>query len=125
VFRQSDILVYATFADPFFEGLFTNKILEYHGAGKPIVFAGRGDTADLIWAAGSGVVVAPMDAAAMAAAYAELAADPAAARAMGRCGKAYIIRHWRREITFNNWRLVVDVARRHLHKAATPDGARL
>jgi glycosyltransferase involved in cell wall biosynthesis len=113
VFRRSDILVYSTIDDPFFDGLFTNKILEYHGAGKPIVFSGRGDTADLIRAAGSGVVVPPKAAAAMAAAYCELMTDPAAAAAMGHGGKAYIMRHWRRETTFKHWRPVVELARRH------------
>lgn len=112
IFRCSDILVYSTPDNRFFEGLFTNKILEYHGAAKPIVFAGRGDTADLIRKARSGMVVAPSDAAAMADAYRQLITDPATAKAMGRSGQRYIIANWRREIRFVNWRRVIEAAKK-------------
>ena len=114
IFRRSDILVYSTPDDSFFEGLFTNKILEYHGAAKPIVFAGKGDTAELIEKAQSGLVVASSDAAAMAAAYSQLIADPDAAESMGRSGRNYIIENWRREIHFERWRQVLEAAEKDI-----------
>jgi colanic acid biosynthesis glycosyl transferase WcaI len=69
------------------------RALNAMAAGVPVVYAGRGEGAELVRAAKAGIVTPPGDGSALAAAIRQLMADPAAARAMGESGKAYIARH--------------------------------
>lgn len=103
VFRRVDALVHSFFDSEFFDCAFPNKIFEYHGAGKPIVFGGRGDTADLIRAAGSGIVVEPENSGQMAEAFRFLAANPKQAAGMGQAGLSYISNNYRRDAVFKKW----------------------
>jgi glycosyltransferase involved in cell wall biosynthesis len=69
------------------------RALNAMAAGVPVVYAGAGEGAELVRAAGAGIVTPAGDGSAIAAAIRQLMADPAAARAMGDAGKAYIARH--------------------------------
>jgi len=69
------------------------RALNAMAAGVPVVYAGAGEGAELVRAAGAGIVTPAGDGLAIAAAIRQLMADPAAARAMGDAGKAYIARH--------------------------------
>ena len=69
------------------------RSLNAMAAGVPVVYAGAGEGAELVRAAGAGIVTPAGDGSAIAAAIRQLMADPAAARAMGEAGKAYIAHH--------------------------------
>jgi len=110
IFRRCDALIHAFPATPFFAYALPNKIFEYMGAAKPVVFGGIGDTADLIAAAGCGLAAAPDDPAALAAACRRLADDPEEAARMGARGRGYILAHYLREDVFARWAEVIEGA---------------
>ncbi len=116
VFRKADILVYSTMKDRFFDGLLTNKIFEYHGAAKPIVFAGRGTMAKMIQTAGSGIVVAPEKYMDLAEAILSLSKNMNIAKKMGLAGRSYIVTHFQRDIVFSGWQKVIDLAEENAHR---------
>jgi glycosyltransferase involved in cell wall biosynthesis len=72
----------------------STKIFDYMLAGKPVVFAGEGDTADLIEAARAGIVVKPEDHRGLADAVAALYKDPVSRAIMGRSGSRYVSAHF-------------------------------
>lgn len=78
------ILLYPT--DTFFQGTLASKIFDYLAMGKPVVFAGSGDTATLLEESGAGVVVPAGDARAVAQAITRLARNPAERRRMEASG---------------------------------------
>lgn len=110
VFRLASALVHSFSNSDLFRYALPNKIFEYHGAGKPIVFAGKGDTADLIRMAGSGIVVEPENPQEMAQALRHLAANPEKARSMGEAGLVYIQKHYQRQVIFLEWANVLEKA---------------
>ena len=76
-----------------------SKTLSYLAAGRPIVMAMDGASADLIRAAGAGLVVRPGDPAALAAAIREMMRRPPTDReAMGARGRAWARSHLAREV---------------------------
>lgn len=82
---------------PLFAGALPNKTFDYMGGGKPIIAAvPAGELSLLVRKACCGVTIAPEDPAAMAAAIATLADDPAAGAAMGAAGAAYVRAHYDR-----------------------------
>ncbi|HET9251877.1 MAG TPA: polysaccharide deacetylase family protein [Candidatus Eisenbacteria bacterium] len=85
------------------ESAMPSKILEYMGAGKPILFAGKGEGADAIHKAGSGLVVPYGDTARFQECLADLVRDPAARRQMGENGRAWVQRHRVREQVNAEW----------------------
>lgn len=104
---QEELKLYLSAADVctnlFYRGEFWSKVVghkifDYLQAGRPIVFAGIGDTADLIDETGGGVVVPPEDPRALADAIRELAANPNRTADMGINGRTYLKRHYHREI---------------------------
>ena len=54
---QLDICVHLYPKKKLFEGALASKIFDYHALGKPIIFCGSGDTAELLQKSGGGVVV--------------------------------------------------------------------
>jgi glycosyltransferase involved in cell wall biosynthesis len=107
VFRKSYALMQAFWDSEFHKCIFTNKIFEYHGAGRPIVFAGNGDSAELVQIAKSGLVVEAEDPEAFADAVLQLVSDRNLAEQMGQSGKQYITRHYAREEVFEKWQHVL------------------
>ena len=80
--------------DPLFAITIPSKTQTYLAIGKPILMGVRGDAADLVRAAGAGIVFAPGQAAALAQAAGELQEMPEAARQrMGDAGRAYYEAH--------------------------------
>jgi len=80
--------------DPLFAITIPAKTQTYLAIGKPILMGGRGDAADLVRAAGAGIVFAPGQAAELAQAVDELLAMPESAREkMGGAGRAYYEAH--------------------------------
>ena len=83
---------------PLFEATRPSKIFPVMASGRPIVFSGKGETAQLIEGAGAGLVTAPEDPDALAAAFSRLAGDDALADRLGRNGRKYVEQHltWRK-----------------------------
>ena len=108
VFRSSFALLHAYTPSPLWDYALPNKIFEYHGAARPVIFAGGGDIKNLIETADSGLVISAGDAPALAAAIKELAASPEKADQKGTNGRAYILEHFSREKIFKTWRVVLE-----------------
>jgi colanic acid biosynthesis glycosyl transferase WcaI len=72
------------------EGARPAKALATMAAGRPILYAGRGEGADLVRSAEAGIAVPPEDPEALGAAIRALAADPAEAARLGANGRRYI-----------------------------------
>jgi putative colanic acid biosynthesis glycosyltransferase WcaI len=85
---------------PIFDEALPTKLLEVMAAARPVVLAGRGESAALVRAAGAGVVVPPGDAAALADA---LAALPADAARLGAAGRAHVEAHFTVEELLDRW----------------------
>ncbi len=81
---------------PLFRTTYPNKVFDYMAAGRPTLLAIDGVIRQVIEEAGGGLFVPPGNAAALAAAVAQLADDPAAARAMGEAARAYVVQHFNR-----------------------------
>lgn len=69
---------------------FSNSILEYMAAGKPVVATNVGGAAEVIRQGENGFLIEPNDDAAMADRIVELLEQPAVAEAFGKCGKQRI-----------------------------------
>ncbi|MFV2176573.1 glycosyltransferase family 4 protein [Actinomadura sp. LOL_016] len=72
--------------------------LEASATGLPVVAGDSGGAPDAVLDGETGVVVPGRSVARVAAAVADLLADPARARAMGEAGRAWVEREWRWEI---------------------------
>jgi glycosyltransferase involved in cell wall biosynthesis len=62
--------------------------------GKPIIFSGEGEGAEMVCCAECGIVVPPGDADALAQAVLELAHDPERAQRLGANGRAFVEREF-------------------------------
>jgi putative colanic acid biosynthesis glycosyltransferase WcaI len=85
------------------EGVRSAKLFVMMAAGKPIVMAGRGETAHFVEAAEAGIVVPPEDPPALATAIRTVLDHPAEAAAMGRNGRAFVVRHLEWSTLVRNW----------------------
>lgn len=108
VFRRAGALIHSYYDDGFFEGALPNKIFDYHGSGRPVIFAGRGSSAELIEHAGSGVVVPPERADKMAEAIEALAGDTELADRMGRQGRQFVTENYARRTLFLRWNHILN-----------------
>jgi glycosyltransferase involved in cell wall biosynthesis/peptidoglycan/xylan/chitin deacetylase (PgdA/CDA1 family) len=79
------------------------KVLEYMAAGKPVLFAGTGEGADVVREAGAGLTVPYGDACRFRDCLRELASDQAARRQMGENGRKWVERHRVRERINESW----------------------
>jgi glycosyltransferase involved in cell wall biosynthesis len=77
---------------------YPNKVFDYMAAGRPVVLAIDGVIREVVEAAGCGTFARPGNAEALAQAIASLAYDPAASRAMGLAGRAYLEQHFNRAL---------------------------
>jgi glycosyltransferase involved in cell wall biosynthesis len=115
--RSIDVLSVPTaYQEP--KGIF---VLEAWAAGVPVVLPAHGAFPELLATTGGGRLVAPGDPAALADALAELLLDPAAARALGECGRLGV------EQIFSAGEMAaqtLDVYRRFLRSTTRPVVAR-
>jgi glycosyltransferase involved in cell wall biosynthesis len=89
------------------------SILEAMALARPVVTSDVGGAGEAVVHGETGLVVAPGDTAAAAAALAKLAADPAAAKAMGERGRARQREHFDGEAMVDGyWRALEEVATR-------------
>jgi len=75
-----------------FRKVLPSKIFEILGGGVPIICSVPGQAAELVARSGGGLVIPPEDPAALADAIRALRANPERLRAMGRAGRAFVLR---------------------------------
>jgi glycosyltransferase involved in cell wall biosynthesis len=96
---------------PLFATFIPSKMFEYLAAGKPVIGAVTGESAQILREAGADVVP-PEDSEALARTISALAADPARRRAMGRQGRAYVERFFDRTELAREYRKILEAGRR-------------
>lgn len=100
-------------ADPLWAYVLGNKPFDYLGSGLPMIYAGIGDTAELIENSGGGLVVTPEADDELAAAILRLKENPQEAEAMGEKGREYVLKHFNRRDLLGAFELVLqEVANR-------------
>jgi glycosyltransferase involved in cell wall biosynthesis len=93
---------------PLFSTFIPSKIFEYLAAGKAVIGAVAGESAQILEEAGA-VVVSPEDPAQLADAIRMLMADPSRRAEMGTRGRAYVERHSDRTTLARHYRQILDV----------------
>jgi glycosyltransferase involved in cell wall biosynthesis len=83
---------------PMYATVYPNKVFDYLAAGRPVVLAIEGVIRQVVEGAGAGIPVRPGDAAALAGAVRQLAADPEMGRDMGTRGRRYVEDHFDRPV---------------------------
>jgi glycosyltransferase involved in cell wall biosynthesis len=96
---------------PLFATFIPSKMFEYLAAGKPVIGAVTGESAQILHEAGA-VVVPPEDSGALARAISALAADPARRAMMGRQGRTYVERFFDRTELAKEYRKILEAGRR-------------
>lgn len=93
---MANVCVHMFKEGPFWDIFLSNKIFDYMGAGRAVIYAGGGDSAKLIRDANGGLVVRPEDASALKDSILQSYNDPAAIRKMGENARAYVLRNYSR-----------------------------
>jgi glycosyltransferase involved in cell wall biosynthesis len=93
---------------PLFSTFIPSKMFECLAAGRPVVGAVAGESAQILREAGA-TVVPPGDTAALAGALRDLAADPDRRAAMARQGRSYVERFFDRTELARQYRKVIDL----------------
>ena len=96
--RQSDLM----------KGVRPAKVLAIMACGRAVLYSGAGEGADLVTAAGAGVVVPPEDPMALAEGARELVANPDAALRMGESGRRHVETHLAWPALVGDWLAQLD-----------------
>lgn len=80
--------------DPLWSYVLGNKTFDYLASGLPMIYAGTGDTADLIRTADAGIVITPEDDEGLANAILLLASQPQLVQRLGQNGKQHILSNY-------------------------------
>ncbi len=88
---------------PLFDGARPSKLFPILASGKPLIFAGRGESARLVQAAKAGLVVPSGDPEAMARAVLELTQDAQLAQTCGQNGRDYVEAHLQWSQVVSEW----------------------
>jgi glycosyltransferase involved in cell wall biosynthesis len=96
IIARADVCFAAVRPEPYPKKLISVKIFEYLACEKPVVGSVSGESARIIDESGGGLVVAPGDARATAAAILRLYRNPARRRQMGRDGRRYVTENFSR-----------------------------
>lgn len=103
-FAQADLMLVTLRRDPVFSLTVPGKLQSYLACGRPVVAALDGEGARVIEESGAGEAVPAEDPAALAEAVERLYRIPAGERArMGRRGRTYYNKHFRREMLFDSF----------------------
>lgn len=103
LYEGCDCAVVALRDRPLFAGAVPTKLLEGMASGRAIVLSARGEAAELVDRAGAGVVVAPEDPGALAAAFVALAGDPERLRRSGEAGRRLVVERFTRRRAVDLW----------------------
>jgi glycosyltransferase involved in cell wall biosynthesis len=91
-FEQADVCYAQLRHGSGFSTAFPTKLLEYMAAGRPIVYGGRGPTAELLKRIGCALVIDPDSATAIVNALRSLSASAELRENLGSKGRAYVER---------------------------------
>lgn len=96
---SADICAAVLMRNDTFKTVYPNKVFDYLACARPVVLGIDGIARDLVESAGAGLFAEPENPAALAAAVARLADDPAEAAEMGRRGRALVTERFDRRAT--------------------------
>jgi glycosyltransferase involved in cell wall biosynthesis len=125
VLAMCDIGLQALPRNPFFGGTLTSKTFDYLGAGLPLVFAGRGDTTDLLSESGAGISVPAADPREMASAIALLASNDELRDLMSQAARNWYNDHITRESCLGIMQAAVPFAAASLRDAVPEEEAQV
>ena len=94
--------------EPLFSTVLPSKIFEDAAMEKPVIAGLRGEGSDIIRAADCGIVFAPGDDAALAAAVERLADDPEEGRRLGRNGRRFVLEHYDRRTLAHDYLAILE-----------------
>lgn len=95
VLMDCDVLLSPLAPAPALDAVIPSKAYDAMAVGRPVITSARGEAAAVVTDAGCGIVIAPDDPGALAAAIRRLAADRALARRYGAAGRAAAAGHAR------------------------------
>lgn len=110
---------------PLFRTVLPSKMFEAMGAARPVLLGVEGYSEAIIRESGGGIPFPPEDAGALARAVEQLAEDPTACREMGRRGRQYVERFFRRADFAREYIEWMRMVRDGRAVAAAGDGAGL
>jgi len=100
----SDALLVHLKKSPISEYIIPTKTMAYLAAGKPIVMATEGASADIVQKSGAGLIVAPDQPLALADAIMELESLPEEERiSMGRVGREYFLMNYSKSVVMQQY----------------------
>lgn len=113
LYRRSDVcLVTLRHLDWLREYALSSKVFDAMAAGRPVIVAAEGETADVVRMANAGRCVPPESPEDLAAAILSLKADPEQRQQLGAIGRRYIQRHMTREQQSRRFEAVLHRATR-------------
>lgn len=116
--RRADIPVFCRAADAcvslfprgdLWAHVLGNKVFDYLGSGTPMLYAGTGDTAELLERSGGGVVVPPQDPEALRDALLWLYEHPDDRHSMGERGREYVVAHHSRTVLLETLAVQIEL----------------
>ena len=108
---SSDACLVSMRDEALFSTVLPSKIFEDAAMEKPIIAGLRGEGSAIIAAADCGIVVAPGDDAALAAAVERLADDPEEGRRLGRNGRRFVLEHYDRRTLAHDYLAILERVR--------------
>ncbi|OUD12585.1 glycosyltransferase family 4 protein [Thioflexithrix psekupsensis] len=90
-------------AAPLFDSVRPVKILACMACGKPVVYSGQGEGADLVRRANAGVIVPPEDAPALAEAMENLLQNPDKIQELGKNGRQFVLEQLQWSAVIERW----------------------
>ncbi len=101
-YRAADVLYAQLRKSPVFSLTQPSKVWEYMAAGKPVIYGGEGEGAEVVQISRAGLVVSPDDVDALVCAIRYLQDNPQESLQMGENGRGYILRNRIREALLQN-----------------------
>jgi colanic acid biosynthesis glycosyl transferase WcaI len=98
-----------------FKTVIPTKMLEFMSCARPVILGVEGQARQIVEEAGAGLVIEPENAAALAQAIHQLAANPELAAAFGRKGREYVLRNFSRCHTAEKYIQVLQELMRSQH----------
>jgi len=101
ILAHADVLFHSVTQGTFHGYNLPNKIFTYLSVGKPIIYAGTGDVAEIIEQADCGIVVPPESSEEFASAIEYFVCHPAEMVAAGRKGQEFVLKNYDRRVILN------------------------
>jgi glycosyltransferase involved in cell wall biosynthesis len=104
IYACADALIVHLRRDPLFSITIPSKTIAYLASGRPVVCALEGDGADVVRAAGAGIICNPEDSKALAESVLQLYDMPREQREqLGQAGRAHYLSHYTRRILVDQY----------------------